>query len=115
VLMLAGFVANRSIAVVSLNARSGMSFSTTGDAEVAYSRWSSRTLLGSSFRLACVTQLPQLGLRPHDFVSLRFVVSHPFARKKAKGWGTEMVQEQAVTDLAARYRRSSPSPNLPRT
>jgi hypothetical protein len=22
-----------------------------------------------------------------------FVASHPFARKKAKGWGTEMVQE----------------------
>ena len=28
-----------------------------------------------------------------------FMVSHPFARKNAKGWGTEMVQEQAVTDL----------------
>jgi len=23
---------------------------------------------------------------------LRFVLSHPFARKKAKGWGTEGVQ-----------------------
>jgi hypothetical protein len=34
-----------------------------------------------------------------DLVSLGFVVSHPFAKKKAKGWGTEMVQEQAVTDL----------------
>jgi len=27
---------------------------------------------------------------------LGFVLSHPFARKKAKGWGTELVQEQAV-------------------
>jgi hypothetical protein len=54
------------------------------------------------FHLHGTTTMPSylLGLRPHDFVSLRFVVSHPFARKKAKGWGTEMVQEQAVTDLA---------------
>src|ERR1700685_2031046 len=29
-----------------------------------------------------------------------FVVSHPFAIKKAKEWGTELVQEQAVKDLA---------------
>ena len=33
---------------------------------------------------------------------LAFVVSHPFARKKAKGWGTEFVQDQAVRDLAVR-------------
>jgi hypothetical protein len=31
---------------------------------------------------------------------LGFALSHPFARKKAKGWGTEMVQKQAVRDLA---------------
>jgi hypothetical protein len=30
---------------------------------------------------------------------LKFVPSHPFARKKAKGWGTELVQLHAVRDL----------------
>ncbi len=34
-----------------------------------------------------------------DFVLLGFAVSHPFARKKAKGSGTEQVQKQAVRDL----------------
>jgi hypothetical protein len=27
------------------------------------------------------------------------VLSHPFARKKAKGWGTELVQIHTVRDL----------------
>jgi hypothetical protein len=27
------------------------------------------------------------------------VVSHPVARKKAKGWGTELVQDRAVKGL----------------
>src|ERR1039458_1188831 len=31
-----------------------------------------------------------------------FALSHPFARKKAKGWGTEMVQRQAVRDVAGK-------------
>jgi hypothetical protein len=31
------------------------------------------------------------------------VVSHPFARKKAKGWGTELVQNQTVKDLVAPF------------
>jgi hypothetical protein len=31
------------------------------------------------------------------------VASHPFARKKAKGWGTEMVQNQTVKDLVAPF------------
>jgi hypothetical protein len=30
---------------------------------------------------------------------LNWVVSHPFARKKAKGWGTEIVQILVVRDL----------------
>jgi hypothetical protein len=30
---------------------------------------------------------------------MRFVLSHPFARKKAKGWGTELVQIHTVRDL----------------
>jgi hypothetical protein len=29
------------------------------------------------------------GLWPHHYLTCRFVVSHPFASKKAKGWGTE--------------------------
>jgi hypothetical protein len=33
------------------------------------------------------------GLRPVDFRSLRFVLSHPFARNKANGWGTELLWE----------------------
>ena len=33
------------------------------------------------------------------------MVSHPFARKKAKGWGTELVQNQAVRDLVLWRRR----------
>src|ERR1017187_7552226 len=36
---------------------------------------------------------------------LGFTLSHPFARKKAKGWGTEMVQKQAVRDLVDRPLR----------
>jgi hypothetical protein len=40
-----------------------------------------------------------LGLRPHDLVSFELAVSHPFARTKAKGWGTEMVQEYAARNL----------------
>jgi len=28
------------------------------------------------------------------------VLSHPFARKKANGWGTELVPIHAVKDLA---------------
>ncbi len=27
-------------------------------------------------------------------MAARFVVSHPFARKKAKGWGTEFVEAE---------------------
>jgi hypothetical protein len=27
------------------------------------------------------------------------MVSHPFAKKKAKGWGTELVEEETVKDL----------------
>ncbi len=27
------------------------------------------------------------------FVSPEFLLSHPFARKKTKGWGTEMVRK----------------------
>ena len=42
-----------------------------------------------------------LGLRPRDFALFGFVVSHPFARKKAKGWGTVLVQNQKVKDLVA--------------
>jgi hypothetical protein len=37
---------------------------------------------------------------------LASVVSHPFARKKAKGWGTEMVQNQAVKGLVMRIALS---------
>ena len=33
------------------------------------------------------------------FRTLGFAVSHPFAKKNAKGWGTEMVHKQAVRDL----------------
>ena len=32
--------------------------------------------------------------------SLGVAVSRPFARKKAKGWGTELVQNEAVRKLA---------------
>ena len=35
-----------------------------------------------------------------SFRTLGLVVSHPFARKKAKGWGTELVQKHTVRDLA---------------
>jgi hypothetical protein len=44
---------------------------------------------------------------PCDFVSFGFAVSHPFARKKAKGWGTETVQEQAVRDQSETIRAVS--------
>jgi hypothetical protein len=30
---------------------------------------------------------------------LKFAVSHPFARTKAKGWGTVLVQNQTAKDL----------------
>src|SRR6266568_1466591 len=37
--------------------------------------------------------------------SRSFVVSHPFARTKAKGLGTEMVQKQAVKDLVSSAKK----------
>jgi len=37
---------------------------------------------------------------------LAFAVSHPFARKKANGWGTELVQNQSVKDLVPKEELS---------